>query len=138
MSAADEHKKAIFAFFAVMQEQMAPATVKQAFAEMGMRVGPINKPAHEASLAVLAVPQWQDIATAPKDGAPILLKFKDSLPAMVAHFSGAQFVGRNRGDESEWSFAAPVGVGGIIDGWLEGWKSLAAPLAVAPTPRVPA
>lgn len=75
--------------------------------------------------------------TAPKDDTPVLLKFKDDLKQFneddewwVKTFSGIFFVGRNRNDKSQhnfdmgWSFAAPVGYGGIPDIWLEGWEYL--------------
>jgi len=68
---------------------------------------------------------------APKDGTPILLKFKDDLSQYdkcdhysMAKWNGLYFVGRNRGDIMEWGFAAPVGQGGFPDAWLDGWLPL--------------
>jgi hypothetical protein len=67
---------------------------------------------------------WRDISTAPKDGTPVLLKFKDALSPNLDGFAGRQFVGSNRDNYMLWSFAAPVGCGGFPDDSLEGWKPL--------------
>ena len=95
---------------------------------------------HEGSVETVkqevAVPAWQPIATAKQDGTPVLLKMKLKLPKMVDRFSGLIFVGSNRGTEVGWSFAAPVGMGGIIDDWIEGWKPLES-VAAAPTHPAP-
>lgn len=88
-----------------------------------------------AAQPAVPVPQWQDIATALKNGVPVLLKFKAALPSRVENFAGIVFVGCNRGNLSEWQFAAPVGMGGIPDEWLEGWQP--APPAASPTPKEP-
>lgn len=81
--------------------------------------------------------KMNSMKTAPKDGTPVLLKFKDDLKQFSRNdeyweesFSGIFFVGRNNSDKSStkindcWSFAAPVGHGGIPDIWLEGWEHL--------------
>ena len=72
---------------------------------------------------------WVSMDSAPKDGTPVLLKFKDDLSAYKKDslFAGIQFVGRSYGNIMEWSFAAPVGVGGFPDNWLEGWQPLPSP-----------
>lgn len=74
---------------------------------------------------------WLPIEEAPKDGRPVLLKFKDRvdiIDAKLTPWCGVMFVGRNRaaltGCDNGWQFAAPVGQGGISDYWLEGFKHL--------------
>jgi hypothetical protein len=69
--------------------------------------------------------------SAPHDGTPVLLKFKDDLSQYdkcdhysMTKWNGLYFVGRNRGDIQEWGFAAPVGQGGFPDAWLDGWQPL--------------
>lgn len=73
---------------------------------------------------------WRSMKSAPKDGAPVLLKVKEVLPRPDDRLAGVQFVGRNvlgRDDyDYGWSFAAPVGYGGIPDEWLDGWMPLPA------------
>lgn len=64
------------------------------------------------------------MAVAPKDGTPVLLKFKDDLSEYHKVWEGMFFVGRSRGDIMEWGFAAPVGMGGFPDIWFEGRYSL--------------
>lgn len=69
--------------------------------------------------------------TAPLDGTPVLLKFKDDMSQFdkednfhTKELSGLYFVGRNRGDLMLWGFAAPVGYGGFPSDWLDGWMPL--------------
>lgn len=66
--------------------------------------------------------EFLPINTAPKDGSPVLLKVKSI--EKLRGLAGIQFVGINRGNNFDWSFAAPVGFGGIPDDWLEGWMPL--------------
>lgn len=70
--------------------------------------------------------QWQPMETAPRAGTPVLLLMKgaEELPERSDGLADIQFVGKNRGDLSEWGFAAPVGYGGFPDEWLVGWKPL--------------
>lgn len=72
------------------------------------------------------------MATAPKDGTPVLLKFAEFIPrSTMDGFAGKVFVGSNRGDMMLWSFAAPVGTGGFPDEWMEGWFPLPSIAAIA-------
>lgn len=98
--------------------------------------------ANVASLLEAALPAspagWRSMADAAKDGTPVMLKVRDSLPGRpdMDGFLGVRFVGRNYGallpragrDEEPydpgWNFAAPVGVGGFPDEWLEGWRPI--------------
>lgn len=66
------------------------------------------------------------MATAPKDGTPVLLKFKsvEALPERLEAMADRWFVGANRGDSTEWGFAAPVGYGGIASERLAGWTPI--------------
>lgn len=66
---------------------------------------------------------WRPMSTAPHDGTPLLLKVRPmaELPERASGLDGITFVGHHRGDSLEWSFAAPVGMGGIPDEWLVGW-----------------
>lgn len=75
--------------------------------------------------------QLEPMSSAPRDGTPVLLRFRDKLDARVQNFQGLAFVGRNRNDLSEWCFAAPVGMAGLPDDWFVGWMRLPAPLQVA-------
>ncbi|GMV06743.1 MAG: hypothetical protein AMXMBFR53_30180 [Gemmatimonadota bacterium] len=74
-------------------------------------------------------PTWQPISTAPKDGTAVLLMFKPDAASWDAmgSWAGIAFVGRNRGDERNWNFAAPVGVGGFGDDSFAGWMPLPTP-----------
>lgn len=73
---------------------------------------------------------------APKDGTPVLVKMKDDLSEFgvpndgewhrMRGFLGIYAVMRSRGDPMDWCFAAPVGMGGFPDEWLEGWWPLPA------------
>jgi len=83
-----------------------------------------------------AARQWQPIETAPKNGTPVLLRFKDSLRAFdtsdefrLERWQGLAFVGRHSGHtrndyDMGWAFAAPVGHGGFPDAWLVGWMAI--------------
>lgn len=73
--------------------------------------------------ADLAHGDMRQMASAPEDGTPVLLKFKaaSDLPEKSVALADRWFVGANRGDASEWSFAAPVGYGGIPAAWIAGW-----------------
>ena len=68
------------------------------------------------------------MSEAPRDGTPVLLKFRDGLEEIrrdLDHWNGLIFVGRNRSDEGsrdDWGFAAPVGMGGFPDSWFLGWN----------------
>lgn len=65
--------------------------------------------------------------TAPMDGTPILIKFKDDFsgsPNVNHLLSGLWFVGRNHGDCMNWRFAAPIGYGGLSADWFVGWMPL--------------
>lgn len=83
---------------------------------------------------------WRPIITAPKgkDNPPILVRLKDPIVAPgrdVQHWSGRVFVAAHLGVEEDgfdigWHFAAPVGMGGFPDDWIEGWL----PIPVANTP----
>ena len=66
--------------------------------------------------------------TAPKDGTPVLLKFKDDLSEYNKSevWENMLFVGRNNDMVMEWGFAAPVGMGGFPDVWFQGWYDLSA------------
>lgn len=97
-----------------------------------------NSPAEILALiaqvrAEVAGQEWRSMASAPKDGTPVLLKVKNALPKKDDALAGVQFVGRNvLGKDSYdygWSFAAPVGYGGIPDEWLDGWCHLKSPPA---------
>jgi hypothetical protein len=81
-------------------------------------------------------PQWQDIATAPKDGTPVLVKIKDDLSPWgivkggfgnTHSFQGLYAVMRCLDDIMGWGFAAPVGRGGFSDEWLDGWQPITPP-----------
>lgn len=69
---------------------------------------------------------WLPMDSAPKDGTPLTLKFKNDLSVYGDHesWNGIIFVGRSRGGSMSWGFAAPVGVGGFPDYWLEGWRPI--------------
>lgn len=78
--------------------------------------------------------EWASMDSAPKDGTPVLLKFKDDMSQFdktgkfrMSRWNSINFVGRNRGDVMLWGFAAPVGQGGFPDEWLDGWQPLPSP-----------
>jgi len=68
----------------------------------------------------------QPMTDAPRDRTPVLLKMKaaEALPERAHDLAGIVFVGRHAGCFTGWSFAAPVGYGGIPDTWLEGWAPI--------------
>lgn len=74
---------------------------------------------------------WQPIRTAPKTGESVLVQVRRSveLPINMEGWGRLQFVACNRGDSSEWCFAAPVGMGGFPDAWLWGWMPLPSDIA---------
>ena len=65
---------------------------------------------------------------APKDGTPVLLKFRDDLSKHCKrdkeYWEGVVFVGKNHNTRSQWMFAAPVGMSGFPDAWFEGWYDI--------------
>ena len=85
-----------------------------------------------------AVGGWLPMASAKKDGTPVLLLFKNPIPRDrddLRRWDGIQFVGRNTlgpdGYDYDWNFAAPVGYGGFPDEWFAGWRHL--PPGLPPT-----
>ena len=68
------------------------------------------------------------MSEAPRDGMRVLLHMKNAgeVPQRPDYsFDGdIVFVGRWGGDFMQWSFAAPVGMGGIPDSWLRGWQPM--------------
>jgi hypothetical protein len=87
--------------------------------------------------------EWKPIESAPKNGTPILLRFRADLVEAfdptrardgtwsLDRWSGIAFVGRHPGIEKDgfdigWSFAAPVGHGGFPDEWMAGWMHVPA------------
>ncbi|MCU7917105.1 MAG: hypothetical protein KZQ95_01950 [Candidatus Thiodiazotropha sp. (ex Epidulcina cf. delphinae)] len=65
------------------------------------------------------------MTSAPKDGTPVLLKFKSDLEGVgQRRWRGLLFVGSHKGDCWNWGFAAPVGQGGFPDDWMEGWYDI--------------
>jgi hypothetical protein len=77
---------------------------------------------------------WLPIEQAPRDGTRVLVILRDPLPddrPDLARWAGVPFVARNRGDSSDWCFAAPVGCGGWPDEWLVGWRPLPRSLSAA-------
>lgn len=80
------------------------------------------KPPEEAISAALAL---SPMDTAPKDGRPVLLKFKDDLTqydpeGRISRWAGLWFVGVWP-NKWGWCYAGPLGQGGFDDRWLEGW-----------------
>lgn len=76
---------------------------------------------------------WRQIEEAPRDGTPVLLLLKNPIPDHHERtWDGIKFVGRHPGVSNDgfdigWSFAAPVGMGGFPDEWIEGWCPLPPP-----------
>lgn len=65
------------------------------------------------------------IGTAPRNGTPVLVRIRKDLDLeRMKRFRGLYAVMRNRDDHWGWSFAAPVGMGGFPDDWLDGWWDL--------------
>lgn len=79
---------------------------------------------HAALTAALAK-AWRPISEAKKDGVPLLVRFRDDLPARVSGFSGkcAVMVWAGR-DGGEWHYHGPIGMGGFPDEWIAGWTPL--------------
>lgn len=76
--------------------------------------------------AIESTKVWRPMSEAPRDGTPVLLKFKYSVPEFLSikPWVSVVFVGKNNGDPQDWRFAAPVGQGGIPDERLEGWREI--------------
>lgn len=75
-------------------------------------------------------PHWRPMKDAPRDRSCVLLQMKRArdVPQRPDYmFEGVVFVGRWGGDLMLWSFAAPVGMGGIPDDWIAGWQPLPIP-----------
>jgi hypothetical protein len=95
-----------------------------------------DRPALEPSPDVSRESEWQPIETAKRDGTPVLVKLRDDIypglrpeRADLKGWNGITAVMRNRGDPSDWCFAAPVGHGGFPDEWMVGWKHTDPPKA---------
>lgn len=88
--------------------------------------------ARTAIAALEAIDGWRGIAEAKKDGKPILIKLKSPIPRILERdrpWDGLVFVGRHPGLSDDgfdigWNFAAPVGMGGFPDDWIEGWREI--------------
>jgi len=79
---------------------------------------------------------WRTIDSAPKDGTTIWAVLRaDIYPGLhplrddLERWNGLQLPLRHPGIAADgfdigWNIAAPVGHGGIPDGWIAGWRSL--------------
>ena len=77
---------------------------------------------------------WRPMETAPRDGRPLLLLGNSNAPERCAWMHSLIFIGRATGGCMDWSFAAPVGMGGLPDEWFAGWQPLPALLPAATLP----
>lgn len=85
--------------------------------------------AHEAGRREQA--QWRPIESAPRDGVPVLIAFREDIPARVSGFAGKRAVVRWTFDGGEWCYHGPLGMGGFPDEWIAGWLPLPQPPAEA-------
>jgi hypothetical protein len=83
---------------------------------------------------------WRsDMEAAPKgkEHPPILVRLKNPLPAGTREDNQQQWAGRcfvaghigvaDDGFDIGWHFAAPVGMGGFPDNWIEAWMPIPVP-----------
>jgi len=73
--------------------------------------------------------QWKPIESSPRDGTPVLCRFKDMGKDEL--FSNLFAVLRFTGPYTMWGYAGPVGHGGFPDSWLEVWMPLPEPPVAA-------
>lgn len=95
--------------------------------------------ARDDEIARLRGDGWREIASAKKNGTPILAKFYDDIyPRLepkrpdLERWNGRHVVIRHSGLADDgfdigWSMNAPVGHGGFPDEWIEGWRPLPPP-----------
>lgn len=124
-------------------EEAVEAAIREALAYHGIqhefREAAINRATESiAALQPFIEPEWQDIASAPRDGTPLLARLKNPIPREgrpdLRSWDGVCAVFRHHGVASDgfdpgWSVAAPVGNGGFPDDWFDGWRPLPAPPA---------